>query len=414
MEPIHLAHTPVLQKTEILLPSSKSESNRALIINTLAGGHGKLTRLSEARDTQTMIRLLASNEKTLDVLDAGTTMRFLAAYFAIGNQEKTLTGTARMQQRPIKVLVKALKKIGASIKYLHEKGYPPIRIKPFKGQKTNQISINGSISSQYISALLMIAPTLPQGLSLTLEGEIGSKPYIQMTIDLMAEFGVKAEWYGNTIQVGQQPYQSTTHAIEPDWSAASYWYSFVALAKEAEIKLIGLKQKSLQGDIAISKMMNELGVMSAFEQDGVLLKKIPHKRDVSFDFTDCPDLAQTIAVTCAAKGIHCQMTGLESLRIKETDRIAALKKELKKFKTKLKETSPGIWELKPKFFPNDTPITIETYDDHRMAMAFAPMATQQPIIVNNPSVVEKSYPRFWEDLEKTGISSVTTPPAFDN
>ena len=403
MEPIHLEHTPQLRKTEILLPSSKSESNRALIINALAGNRGELIHLSEARDTQTMIRLLASAEKTLDVVDAGTTMRFLTAYLAIGDQEKILTGTPRMRQRPIKPLIKALKKIGANIKYLEEKGYPPIRIKPFKGQKVNEVSVKGDISSQYISALLMIAPTLPMGLSIILEGEIGSRPYIQMTIDLMAEFGVKAEWTDHVIHIKHQVYQPATYTIEPDWSAASYWYSFVALAEEAEIKLMGLKHRSIQGDIAIARMMNELGVMSAFEEDGVALKKIPHKPEASFDFTDCPDLAQTIAVICAAKGIHCQMTGLESLRIKETDRIAALKKELKKFKTKLKETSPGVWELKPKFTPSNTPITIETYDDHRMAMAFAPMATQQPIIINNPSVVEKSYPGFWKELGKAGL-----------
>jgi 3-phosphoshikimate 1-carboxyvinyltransferase len=244
----------------------------------------------------------------------------------------------------------------------------------------------------------MIAPSLPKGLTLELKGKIGSRPYIQMTLDMMRLFGVEANWTNKTIEVKSQVYQEYPYVVESDWSGASYWYSFVALAEDAEIKLKGLRQKSLQGDIAIVHMMNQLGVMSTFEADGVLLQKIPHSQEVNFDFSDCPDLAQTIAVVCAAKKIKCRMIGLESLRIKETNRVKALKKELKKFNCKLKEVEDEVFELNSKYEPSNTPIEIETYDDHRMAMAFAPLSMLQEIIIMNPDVVKKSYPGFWKDV----------------
>lgn len=399
MDKIHLKHSPIIKEVEIPLPASKSESNRALILNALSGNLSQIQNISEARDTQTMLRLLASEEETLDVLDAGTTMRFLTALTAVKNQTRILTGTPRMQERPIKILGDALKRIGAKVKYLNNEGFPPLRVKPIIEQKTDHIKMKGDVSSQFISAILMIAPSLPMGLSLELKGKIGSRPYIQMTLDMMRLFGVEANWTNKTIEIRPQQYKEYPYVVESDWSGASYWYSFVALSDNATLKLKGLRQKSLQGDIAIVHMMNQLGVMSTFEADGVSLQKIPHAMEVSFDFSDCPDLAQTIAVVCAAKKIKCTMTGLESLRIKETNRIKALKKELKKFKVKLKEIEPEVFELNSNFEVSTEPIEIETYDDHRMAMAFAPLCTQQEIIILNPDVVKKSYPGFWKDVE---------------
>lgn len=399
MESIELQHCSSLKTVEVPLEASKSESNRALIINAVSGNKSTLHNLSNARDTQTMLRLLASDEETLDVLDAGTTMRFLTAYSILGDKPRVMTGTERMQQRPIHILAKSLKEIGAKIKFLNNEGYPPHRIKPLKNQKSNQVSIKGDVSSQFISALLMIAPSLPQGLSLKLKGKVGSRPYIQMTLDMMKLFGVQANWTNNTIEIEPQEYKEYPYVVESDWSGASYWYSFVALADEAKIKLLGLRQKSLQGDIAIVHIMNRLGVMSTFEEDGVVLEKIPHQQEFEYDFSDCPDLAQTVAVVCGVKGIAAKFTGLESLKIKETDRIKALKKELKKFKIKLKETEEGVYEIKSKFEPSEEVIEVETYEDHRMAMAFAPMLTHQSIRILDPSVVNKSYPSFWEHVE---------------
>ena len=399
MDKIHLKHSPIIKEVEIPLPASKSESNRALILNALSGNLSQIKNISEARDTQTMFRLLTSEEETLDVLDAGTTMRFLTALAAVGNQTRILTGTPRMQERPIKILGDALKQIGAKVKYLKKEGYPPLKVKPIIEQKTNHIKMKGDVSSQFISAILMIAPSLPKGLSLELKGKIGSRPYIQMTLDMMRLFGVEANWTNKTIEIRPQQYKEYPYVVESDWSGASYWYSFIALSDNATLKLKGLRQKSLQGDIAIVHMMNQLGVMSTFEADGVVLQKIPHMNEVSFDFSDSPDLAQTIAVVCAAKKIKCTMTGLESLRIKETNRIKALKKELKKFNVKLKEIEPEVFELRSNFELSSAPIEIETYEDHRMAMAFAPLCTQQEIIIKNPDVVKKSYPGFWKDVE---------------
>lgn len=405
MELLHLKHTPKLSSSEISLPSSKSESNRALILNAFCKNAGNIENISEARDSQTMIRLLQSPDEELDVIDAGTTMRFLTAYLAVGEGMKRLTGTKRMQERPIGLLVKALHELGANIIYDKKPGFPPLTIKPFKNQRSSVLSIRGDQSSQFISALLMIAPKLPKGLKLQLEGHVGSKPYIQMTLNLMQKFGVESDWNNDSIIITPQDYAPANYKIESDWSGASYWYALVALSEKAKIKLMGLRQNSSQGDIAIVSIMNKLGVMTTFEKDGVLLEKIPHSNEVAFDFSDCPDLAQTIAVTCAGKRIKCQMTGLESLRIKETDRIKALKSELKKLDTSFKEIEQGIWELKSKFEAGKNELCFETYEDHRMAMAFAPLATLQNISIQDPEVVAKSYPSFWTDLEKAGILS---------
>ena len=276
-----LKHKAILKNTQIPLEASKSESNRALIINALSGNTSVLQNLSNARDTQTMQRLLKSQEEVLDVLDAGTTMRFLTAYSLFLDRPILLTGTERMQQRPIKILVDALKKIGGKIEYKAEQGYPPIKIKPLIKQVVNELKIKGDVSSQYISALLMIAPSLEQGLFLHLKGKMGSRPYIQMTLDMMKLFGVQSIWTNNTIEIPPQPYLSYPYVVESDWSGASYWYSFVALANEASIKLLGLRQKSLQGDIAIVHIMNRLGVMSTFEDDGVVLKRFLVRKNLN-------------------------------------------------------------------------------------------------------------------------------------
>ena len=400
---LRLKHVSSLTPASIELPGSKSESNRALIINALCSKPREIKNLSEARDTQLMKALLHSDEEVLDVKDAGTTMRFLTAYLAIGKRSKNLKGSKRMHQRPIGDLVDALNEIGAQIKYSKKEGFPPIEIKPFKKQHKDSLEIMANRSSQFISALLMIAPTLPQGLKLSLMGEVGSRPYIQMTLDIMSQFGIEHHWNGNSISISPQTYQPMVYHVESDWSGASYWYSVVALAPKAKIRLLGLKQSSLQGDSVIVSMMNKLGVMTTIEENGVLLEKIASQKSVEFDFVNCPDLAQTIAVVCAAKKIHCRMTGLESLRIKETDRIKALKKELKKLNAKFKETESGVWEIDSKFEAGTAEIVIDTYEDHRMAMAFAPLSVLQNIVIKDADVVNKSYPGFWNDLSKIGI-----------
>ena len=412
LPPATLTQPGIVQAT-IPLASSKSESNRALIIDALTGFQCQLQNLSTARDTQTMIRLLKSDDQTADVLDAGTTMRFLTAYFAVTGKQKIMTGTPRMCERPIGILVDALRTLGADITYLKKDGYPPLQLNGFSASETNRICIRGDVSSQYISALLMIAPMLPNGLTLELTGAVGSRPYIEMTLEQMIYFGadVQADWEAKTITVGPKSYTPKPYAIESDWSGASYWYSVAALAKDetAEINLLGLKAKSLQGDSAIVDIMLPLGVESTFTDTGVRLTKRPAETSLAWDFTDCPDLAQTVAVCAAVKGVTLTLTGIESLKIKETDRVAALQAELQKIGAELIELEPNhryeVHQLSDK--PN-VPATIATYDDHRMAMAFAPVAMQEEIIIEEPGVVAKSYPSFWEDMAR--VATVETIP----
>lgn len=393
------------------MASSKSESNRALIIDALTGFQCDLKNLSTARDTQTMIRLLKSTEATADVLDAGTTMRFLTAYFSVSGQQKTMTGTPRMCERPIGILVDALRTLGASITYLQKDGYPPLQLNGFTASATQRVQIRGDVSSQYISALLMIAPTLPNGLTLELTGAIGSRPYIEMTLEQMIYFGadVQADWEAKTITVAPKPYTPRPYAIESDWSGASYWYSVAALAQDdtAQITLLGLKAQSLQGDSAIVAIMRALGVESTFVEEGVQLTKITAQESLEWDFTDCPDLAQTVAVCAAMKGIPLQLTGIESLKIKETDRVAALQAELQKLGAELVELETNHrYEVRQREGGiHPVPAVIKTYDDHRMAMAFAPVAMREEVIVEEPGVVAKSYPSFWDDMAR--VAGVT-------
>ncbi|MEQ1587032.1 MAG: 3-phosphoshikimate 1-carboxyvinyltransferase [Cyclobacteriaceae bacterium] len=399
-----ISKTPRLSGIIGKLSSSKSISNRALVLKALSGNQSVVSNLSDARDTQLMSRLVNSPDKVIDVMDAGTTMRFLTAFFALTGKNKILTGTARMKERPIGILVDALRALGATVEYLEKEGFPPIETKGFVNQKTNSLTISGNVSSQYISALMMVAPTLPQGLTLHLTGKIGSVPYIQMTATLMEQFGAESQvdLQAKTIQVNQAKYQSTQVVVEADWSAISYWYGFTALANKAEITLPNVSEKSLQGDRVIADIMEWLGVQSTFVNNSLMLAKKNHFDKITWNFKDCPDLAQTVLPICAAKGIHGEFTGLESLRIKETDRIGALQKELAKIGAKLTEPQSGNWILTPGKITGQL-ITIETYHDHRMAMGLAPWATQADLKIEDPSVINKSYPGFWEDMKTVGF-----------
>jgi 3-phosphoshikimate 1-carboxyvinyltransferase len=406
MHHLRLTQKSSFSAHSIPLPSSKSESNRALVIDALTEGENTLSNLSEARDTQTMIRLLETNPAVFDVLDAGTTMRFLTAFAAATNQQKIMTGTPRMCERPIGILVDALRSLGADIHYLGVEGYPPLALRGLPKQLTDQIRIRGDVSSQYISALLMIAPVLPLGLTLELEGKVGSRTYIQMTLDLMAQFGIVYRWEGNRIQVAHQAYRPSQFAVEGDWSGASYWFSLLACADGGSLFLEGLKEKSLQGDAAIVDIMSHLGIKSTFQRGGVMLEKQPVTGLKSWDFSDCPDLAQTVAVTCAILGQNTVFTGLESLRIKETDRIHALQQELGNFNAELREIDPHTFQVIPSVtMPRH--VLIDTYDDHRMAMAFMPLLTKTSVTIADPEVVNKSYPSFWKQVESLGIEVET-------
>ncbi len=388
----------------IALPSSKSESNRVLLIEALyhkqSGKKLDLYNLSTARDTITMQKLLASNDLEMNVLDAGTTMRFLAAFCTITERKTILTGTKRMCERPISVLMEALRALGGEINYLSLGGFPPLEILSFS-QKTNTIEIRGDVSSQYISALLMVAPLLPQGLILELVGAVHSQPYIEMTVDLMEHFGIKIIWKDNKISIEPQQYKANSYHIESDWSAASYWYTVVALADKAEILLEGLKEKSLQGDKAILEIGKYFGIDSNFVDKGLVIRKsnaieIPNQ---TIDFSDCPDLAQTIAVLAAAQGREILMTGLQSLRIKETDRISAIQNELLKFGIAAVVQNETNLFIKSQKIQAPTK-SIATYKDHRMAMSFAPLALLFEVEIEEIEVVAKSYQHFWEDMKK--------------
>ena len=397
------------------LPASKSESNRALILHALAGG-GHLHNLSDAHDTQLMRALLAGAPGTdrLSAEDAGTVMRFLTAYLAVTGWRGELTGMPRMQERPIAVLVEALRQAGADLDYAGREGFPPLYLRGFApvadGSSPTRLSVRGDISSQYISALLMVGPYLPGGLELTLTGAVGSRPYIGMTLALMARFGSMCTPDADTTRlvVPAGRYYAADYAVESDWSAASYWYALVALAPAgSEVALPGLRQQSLQGDQAITGMMTHFGVETTYlpAEGGVQLRQVPRAAApgvLRLDFSDCPDLAQTVAVVAAALAVPLDLTGLESLRIKETDRIAALQIELAKFGGDLQEVEEGVFRAISTDFQVENQ-SVATYHDHRMAMAFAPLALLGPLVVEGPHVVRKSYPQFWNELARAGF-----------
>ncbi len=389
---------------KVSLPTSKSISNRALILNALAYSAKPIKNLSDSDDTQLMLKALQSESTTFDVGAAGTTMRFLTAFLSKIVGEWTITGSERMKQRPIKILVEALNKLGAKIEYIEQEGYPPLRIFG-SALEGGDLDLPGDVSSQYISALLMIGPTMKSGLKLTLTGEIISRPYILLTLKMMETFGVKSHWKGNTIVVPEGAYQPTDFSVEADWSAASYWFQVAALCKGCQLNLQGLKKYSEQGDAQVAELFKKLGVNAKFSQKGLILTNTEGKvKKFSYNFIEQPDLAQTFAVTCCCLGIPFKFTGLQTLKIKETDRISALIVELKKmgFVLTSNQVDDLIWDgttCKKDKTPN-----IATYKDHRMAMAFAPAAlvigTMQ---INDPSVVSKSYPKYWEHLKEFGF-----------
>ncbi|HMJ70045.1 MAG TPA: 3-phosphoshikimate 1-carboxyvinyltransferase [Cyclobacteriaceae bacterium] len=405
MEEIFIKQHSSLQGEVKRLPSSKSLSNRALILQALAGNQPVVSNLSDARDTVLMNKLVGTTEKVVDVMDAGTTMRFLTAYFGIRGSQKIMTGTARMKERPIGLLVDALRAIGVSVDYVEREGFPPIELKGFSRQLANEVTVPGNVSSQYISALMMTGPLLPNGLRIKLQGKVGSRPYIDMTAALMKHFGVEAEFKDDTIHVKHAAYKANPYRVEGDWSGASYWFAHAALAREASLYLPGMIDKSLQGDRAIVGIMEKLGVNAVFDSNGVRVSKSAAvNKAIEWDFTDCPDLAQTVLPVCAAKGVVGTFTGLESLYIKETDRVTALRKELGKINAQIVEPEKGVWRLEPGKIDGITHIEIETYHDHRMAMGLAPLATIMDVTIKSPEVVNKSYPGYWEDMRAVGFS----------
>ncbi|NGM64276.1 3-phosphoshikimate 1-carboxyvinyltransferase [Sphingobacterium sp. SGR-19] len=402
----------VIQGT-VQLTGSKSESNRALIIQALSRGAVKVENLSAAADTVIMNKALTladtSRETgetiTVDIGPAGTAMRFLTSYLNLVEGNFILTGTERMQQRPIGILVDALKTLGANIDYEKKDGFPPLVIKGGMAQDKQKVRIQGNVSSQYLSSLLLIAASLKQGLVLEIEGELTSRPYVTMTLDMLQEAGIAHTWTDNTIEIAPQEFKPTTIYVEPDWSAASYWYAMVALSEKGEVVLPGLKAHSLQGDIAIVDIMTHFGVASSFQDDGLHIAKVNEGSDkVLFDFKACPDLAQTIVALAAAIRRDISITGVETLKIKETDRLTALKNEIEKFGATI--TADGeTYHVKAHEVYVPKQITFDTYEDHRMAMAFAPLALIfDEITIKDPVVVEKSYPDFWEHLQQQGFT----------
>ena len=396
---------PAKIHTTIQLPSSKSISNRALIINALGNGTHHPENLSDCDDTRVMIRALNDDKETIDIMAAGTAMRFLTAYLSVTPGTRIITGTERMQQRPIQVLVNALRELGADIEYVANDGFPPLRITGRELRK-DTISLPGNVSSQYISALLMIAPVLTNGLTIRLTGDIISRPYINLTLQLMNDFGVRAEWTDDhRLKVEPQAYHSTPFYVESHWSAASYWYQIVALSKEAEVTLPGLFKDSYQGDSQVAGIFRSLGVETIYKDKTVILKKNGKSVErLDYDFINQPDLAQTFVVTCALLNIPFRFSGLQSLKIKETDRMAALITEMRKLGYILHETDGSVLSWEGERCTTEEHPAIDTYEDHRMAMAFAPTCLALPeILINNPQVVSKSYPRYWEDLRQAGF-----------
>lgn len=448
--------SPGSVNSSIVLPSSKSISNRALAIGALAGSIASITNLSDCDDTEVMQRWLTERPSTVDVGAAGTSMRFSTALLAVGQGEHVITGSERMKNRPIKILVDALRRLGADISYVEKEGYPPLRIVGKGGLSYGSVSLPGNVSSQYISALMMIGPYLKDGLILTLTDKVISRPYIEMTMSLMRQFGAKVYWdcssdesngtvdeycnsnstvdelchsngtvdeslesnsaddkstESNVIIVEPGRYAVKSFNVESDWSAASYWYEMVALSSEGDTRVLlpGLYEDSLQGDSKGREVFSLLGVKTEYTKDGVLLSKKTREVDtLEYDFVKMPDLAQTFVVTCCMMGVPFHFTGLESLKIKETDRIVALKNEMAKLGFDLEDRNDSelLWDGRRRALTAEEydSVAIDTYEDHRMAMAFAPVAlVNGSIRINNPHVVSKSYPRYWDNLLAAGF-----------
>ena len=408
---IKLSYNLPTLNTNLQISGSKSETNRLLVLQALYPNL-VLENTSNSDDSEVMLNALqnfqlpTSNFQLVDVHHAGTAMRFLTAYFAIQEgKEVVLTGSARMKERPIKILVDALNQLGAEITYEEQEGFPPLRIKGKKLSKS-KVTLQANLSSQYISALLLIAPKLENGLELTLEGEITSVSYIKMTLALLNEIGVETSFVENKIIVKpQSAIQNLKFTIESDWSSASYWYSIVAFSDLGfQVTLSSYKENSLQGDSALVEIYKNFGVETIFNDKNITLHKVENLKPatLNLELNTCPDIAQTIAVTCFGLGISCQLTGLQTLKIKETDRLEALKTELTKLGATISVTNNSLTlEQSENIKPN---IRISTYQDHRMAMAFAPLAVKVPIIIEDAEVVSKSYPAFWEDVKQIGFT----------
>ncbi len=409
----YLIKAPTPKTTMVSLPASKSISNRALIIYALSGGRQLPQNLSDCDDTQVILDGLRYMPEVIDIKAAGTAMRFMTAYLSVMRGTHVLTGTERMKQRPIGILVDALRKLGADIRYVGQEGYPPLRItgQPIKG---GELEIEGSVSSQYISALLMIGPMLKKGLELKLAGDIISRPYIDLTLWMMREYGADADWSSaDTIVVKPKPYINRDYVIENDWSGASYWYEMMALCDnlEAQVVLNGLKDGSKQGDSVVRYLFSLLGVKTTFQSkasdspQNVTLK--PNGRCVprlEYDFINSPDLAQTVIVTCAAKNIPFHFKGLGTLKIKETDRIEAMKREMRKLGYVLHDVNDSELYWNGERCEPSLEEGIDTYNDHRMALSFAPYAMKSGrLIINDPQVVTKSYPHYWQSLCEAGF-----------
>lgn len=393
-----LAHHTGSIEGEVNVSGSKSESNRLLILQSLFPNLS-LKNVSNSDDTKYLAKALSGNSEIVDISHAGTAMRFLTAYFsAKEGREVVLTGSHRMQNRPISILVDALRSLGADISYDKKEGYPPLRILGKKIEKT-KVAIQGNVSSQYISALLLMAPGLKNGLELELTGKVTSVPYIKMTLALLGDLGIEYTWEDNVIKIsGQKKIKERIMTVESDWSSASYFYSLIALSKEGKVTLSSYKKDSLQGDSSLVEIYKHFGVATHFEKDRITLQKTEVElTSLSLDLSDCPDLAQTIAVTCFGLGIACDLKGLHTLKIKETDRLVALQQELEKLGADIRVTDKSL-HLKEGSTINKQ-ILIKTYDDHRMAMAFAPLALKVPIQIDDAEVVTKSYTDFWKDFE---------------
>ena len=393
---------------EIILPASKSISNRALTINMLSGNANTPVNLSDCDDTRVMLQWLNNRPSTIDIGAAGTAMRFSTALLAVTSGTHVITGSERMKKRPIGILVDALRELGAQIEYVEDDGFPPLRIVGNPSLEGGIICLPGNVSSQYISAMLMIGPTLKNGLTLNLIGDIISRPYINMTIAIMRSFGADVQYAtDNTIVVKPGRYNQSDYIVENDWSAASYWYEIVALANnvDATISLPNLYKDSLQGDCKGAELFRKLGVETHYTSTGVTLRKTPLSiACLEYDFVEMPDLAQTFVVTCCMLGIPFHFTGLQSLRIKETDRINALKVEMEKLGYVLEDRNDSELLWQGELCKSSDNCAIDTYEDHRMAMAFAPASMKiGRININNPHVVTKSYPHYWEDLKKVGF-----------
>ncbi|PWK21032.1 3-phosphoshikimate 1-carboxyvinyltransferase [Xanthomarina spongicola] len=405
---IQLNKSTLNKQSTINITGSKSESNRLLLLQALYPNI-EIENLSNSDDSQVMSKALSSSSEIIDVHHAGTAMRFLTAYFATqAGREVVLTGSDRMKQRPIKILIDALKSLGAEISYLESEGFPPLKITGKKLTK-NSVTLKANVSSQYISALLLIAPKLKHGLELTLDGKVTSIPYIKMTLSLLKQVGIETSFNGNVIKVNQQSsIKNQRLIIESDWSSASYYYSLVALSEVGTIvNLSSYKENSLQGDSVLADIYKMFGVETTYLNNSIILQKsetVNRQTLIELDLSNAPDIAQTIAVTCFALGLECKLTGLHTLKIKETDRLLALKIEIEKLGGEVSVSEDSLLLEASKAIKSQ--VAIDTYNDHRMAMAFAPLALKTSIGINDAEVVSKSYPSFWEDLKNIGFQII--------